>query len=204
MTDASDAEFWEATYESGDYLGHWDYQVPSQELVAAVACQLLPAGGTVLDIGCGAGREAIFLAKCGFRVIGVDISTKALEIAKSRAEEAGTKVDWRQGSFFALPVEDETIDFVNDRGALHLVTETERPQFAAELKRVLKPRGKVLLRGASTFAGEEGFTPITAESIDAHFPPEDFSRGPILPITLVSDGGTLDAMIAVLQKSGSN
>ncbi len=195
MTDPSGAQFWEYTYQSGDYLNHWDYQVPSQELVATIACQLPLQGGTALDIGCGAGREAIFLAQCGYHVIGVDISPTALRFARARASESGVEVDWR----LALPIEDQSVDFVNDRGALHLVPEADRPQFAAEVKRVLRPGGSVLIRGASADAEEEHFTPITAESIDAHFQPSSFSRGPLLPITLVSDGGTLDARIVVLR-----
>ena len=200
MKDSSDAQFWEETYESGDFLNHWDYSFPSQELVAAVVLQLPKLDGTALDIGCGAGREAIFLAKCGFRVIAIDISTKALEIARRRASDAGVEVDWRQGSFFELPVEDAAVDFINDRGALHLVPESDRPRFAREVNRVLKPGGSVFLRGASIDAAEETFTPITTESIDKHFPSVTFSRGPVLPITLVSDSGTLDARIVVLQK----
>jgi ubiquinone/menaquinone biosynthesis C-methylase UbiE len=200
MTDSSDAQIWEKTYKSGDYLSLWDYEYPSQELVAAVALQWPKPDGTALDIGCGAGREAIFLAKCGFRVIAVDISTKALDIARRRASDAGVEVDWRQGSFFELPIEDEAVDFINDRGALHLVPEADRPRFAGEVNRVLKSGGSVFLRGAGLDAAEETFTPITAESIDTHFPSATFSRGPVLPITLVSDGGTLDARIVVLQK----
>ncbi len=200
MKDSSDTRLWDKTYESGDYLNHWDYSFASQELVAAAALQAFKPGGTALDIGCGAGREAIFLAKCGLQVIAVDISAKALEIARKRASDAGVNVDWREGSFLDLPVEDASVDFINDRGALHIVPEAERPQFAREIGRVLKPGGTVFIRGASTEAAEEAFTPITAESIDKHFPPPKFSRGPVLPIMLVSDGGTLNAKIVVLRK----
>ena len=200
MTDSSDAQFWEDTYETGEFLNHWDYQFPSQELVAVVAFQIPKQDATVLDIGCGAGREAIFLAQCGFHVVAVDISAKAIEIARERAAHDGVDVDWRQGSFFDLPVDDSSIDFINDRGALHLVPESNRPRFAAEVKRVLKAGGSAFIRGASVDASEEHFTPITPESIDAHFRPDDFSHGPLLPITLVSDGGTLDATIVVLRK----
>src|SRR3990170_5273565 len=45
--------------------------------------------GRVLDLGCGTGRNAIICAKLGFRVVGVDSISKALEIAKAAAVEAG-------------------------------------------------------------------------------------------------------------------
>ena len=87
MNDPADASFWDETYESGDYLNHWDYSFPSHELVAAVALRPPTSGEMALDLGCGAGREAIFLATYGFRVIAVDISAKALEIARNRARD---------------------------------------------------------------------------------------------------------------------
>lgn len=195
-----EAEFWEQTYVSGDYRDHWEYEVPSQELVAILASETIVKGGTALDIGCGAGREAIFLAQCGLTSMGVDISPKALEIGNERATAAGVTVNFRQGSFFDLPVDDASMDFINDRGVFHLVTEDDRPRFAAEVARVLKPGGVMLLRGADETETEEHFTAITAASVDNHFPTSSFTRGPILPIKLISDSGALRAKLVVLRK----
>lgn len=193
--------FWEQAYRSGEYRKHWDYSAPSQELVALVAAGLIAPHARVLDVGCGSGREAVFLAECGCDVAGVDISPRALELARRRAWDEGVEVEWLEGSFFDLPVEDMSVDFINDRGALHLVAEKSRPRYAAEVRRVLKPGGCVLIRGAGpNETGGEHFTPVTEESIDRHFPPSEFRRGPVLPITLISDGGTLDANIVVLHK----
>lgn len=195
-----EAEFWEQTYVSGDYRDHWEYEVPSQELVAILAAQVPSRGSIALDIGCGAGRESIFLAQCGLTTIGVDISPKALEIGNERATAAGVTVDFRLGSFFDLPVDDASVDFINDRGAFHLVSEEDRPRFAAEVSRVLKPGGAMLLRGANETETEEHFTAITAASVDNHFPPSSFTRGPVLPIKLISDSGALRANLVVLRK----
>src|SRR4051794_26827266 len=103
---------WEKMYETGEFA-HWDFVAPSSELVATIAVLGLPQPGEVaLDIGCGAGREAIFLAQCGYRTIGVDMTVKALEIARERAREEGVPVDFRQGNALDLPIEDESVDFV--------------------------------------------------------------------------------------------
>ena len=195
-----EAEFWEQTYVSGEFREHWEYEVPSQQLVAILAAQVPAEGGTALDIGCGAGRETVFLAQCGFNAIGVDISPKALKIGAERASSAGVKVDLRQGSFFELPVEDASVDFINDRGAFHLVTEDDRPRFAAEVSRILKPGGTILLRGANETETEEHFTAITAEAVARYFPSTTFTRGPVLPIKLISDSGALRANLVVLRK----
>lgn len=195
-----EAKFWEQTYVSGDYREHWEYEVPSQELVAAMATGLAPSDGTALDIGCGAGRESVFLAECSLKTIGVDISPKALEIGTERDQAAATDVDFRRGRFFDLPVADASVNFINDRGALHLVGEDDRPQFAAEVARVLKPGGVMFLRGANEEETKEHFTAISADSVDRHSPSTAFSRGPILPIKPISDSGALRANLVVLRK----
>lgn len=62
---------WDSIYETGAYKKQWDYKYPSQELVAIVAALGVPEAGVALDIGCGAGRDGIFLAQCGYGVVAV-------------------------------------------------------------------------------------------------------------------------------------
>ena len=59
-------------------------------------------GGRVLDLGCGAGRHAIELASRGYVVVGIDISPWLLSVARQRAERAGVRVDFLQGSVAEL------------------------------------------------------------------------------------------------------
>ena len=56
----------------------------------------LPPGSCILDIGCGTGRHAVELARRGYRVTGVDISSGMLAEAERAASEAGVKVEWVQ------------------------------------------------------------------------------------------------------------
>ncbi len=56
----------------------------------------LSVGNSILDIGCGTGRHSVELAKRGFCVTGVDISTGMLAEAKKAAGEAGVRVEWIQ------------------------------------------------------------------------------------------------------------
>ncbi|MFC4076332.1 class I SAM-dependent methyltransferase [Salinithrix halophila] len=192
---------WDEVYMTGDFRNRWDYAYPSSELVTFVAAGNLSSGAAVLDVGCGAGREAVFLAGQGFRVIGVDLSDEALHIARQRAEEAGVNVDWRQGNVLELPVADASVDFVNDRGCFHLIPEEERGRYATELARVLKPGGHVLLRGCREQPEDKTFVLVTPEAVDRYFG-EIFDRGPVVPIQLISDalGEGLDANLVVLRK----
>jgi len=155
----------------------------------------------ILDAGCGGGLDAIFLAKCGFKVVGVDFSKSALRIAERRSNEAHIEIDWRLGSAFNLPIENETIDFVTDRGLFHVIKDLDRPKYSSELFRVLKFRGLVCIRGASKESSAQNrFNPITEEAIDRYFPKPKFERGPILPIPLFSSAGSMDARIVILKK----
>lgn len=192
--------FWDEAYRNQDYLQHWEYSHPSQELVGAVACGLASKGATALDIGCGAGREAIFLAQCGLSVIGVDVSAEGLAIARRKAVDAGVQIDWRQGSAMALPVDSESVDFVNDRGCFHVIGHEDRPRYAAEVYRVLRLGGCLLLRGARADAEEENFVKVDEAEIDRHFDEGRYSRGPVLPLVMLSDAGTLAGNIVVLRK----
>ena len=195
-------EYWDLAYRNRDFE-HWELNYPSPELAALVAARTLKKTAKILDVGCGGGLDAIFLAQCGFNVIGVDISSAALRIAEKRAQEAYVEVDWRLGNVLDLPVEDETIDLVTDRGLFHVIEDEDRPKYSSELHRVLKLHGRVLIRGASKESAQDRFNPVTEESIEKYFSSK-FERGPILPFPLFSTVGVMDGRIVVLKKCGIN
>ncbi|MFD7061947.1 class I SAM-dependent methyltransferase [Streptomyces sp. NPDC059906] len=96
MTDipapAPAAEFWEARYRDSGRV--WSGR--PNELLVREAAALTP--GTALDLGCGEGGDAVWLAARGWRVTGVDIAVTALERAALHAAEAGVgdRVTWQR------------------------------------------------------------------------------------------------------------
>ena len=83
-----DADDWDERYSDDQmWSGH-----PNEQLV--VEASDLEAG-TALDVGCGEGADAIWLAERGWRVTGIDVSARALARAARAAEMSGHDVDWR-------------------------------------------------------------------------------------------------------------
>lgn len=115
----------------------------------------LPAGATVLDVGCGAGMDLLLAAR---RVgptghaIGVDMTESMRAQAAAGAMACGlTNVEVREGDATRLPVDDRSVDVVISNGVLNLVPRKDLA--LAELARVLKPGGRVQI--ADIVLGEE-------------------------------------------------
>jgi SAM-dependent methyltransferase len=102
----------------------------------------------VLDLGCGAGPNALYLAEYGARVVGLDISPTAIGIAQARAREAGITIYYRVANIGAIyPFEDESFDFILDVMSSNSLTEAERATYLREMHRVLSPGGYIFYRG---------------------------------------------------------
>lgn len=107
----------------------------------------LKAGESVLDIGCGTGTLAIAakqrVGPTG-KVYGVDASQEMLARAGKKANKAGTEVVFQNGVVEALPFADGQFDAVLSTVMLHHLGRKVRQQCAHEVRRVLKPGGRVL------------------------------------------------------------
>ena len=105
----------------------------------------LPVGATVVDIGSGAGTDLLLAALHvgpNGRAIGVDMTEAMRDRARRGAATCGlAQVDVREGEATALPVETESVDIVISNGVLNLVA--EKREAIAEIRRVLKPGGRV-------------------------------------------------------------
>ena len=74
---------------------HGNESEPSNFLVENIA--LLPKGAKVLDVAMGVGRNAIYLARAGYDVYGVDISQEAVALAIESAEKVGVSINAHMG-----------------------------------------------------------------------------------------------------------
>ncbi|WP_455392512.1 class I SAM-dependent methyltransferase [[Eubacterium] cellulosolvens] len=110
----------------------------------------LPDDGRVLDLGCGNGRNIVYLASInrGFRIIGLDFSERMLRIAKNKINDQGLKehVEFILGDIVTLPFSSSTFDGVLFVAALHhLPTAAQRLGSLQEVERCLKPGTKAFI-----------------------------------------------------------
>jgi SAM-dependent methyltransferase len=193
---------WSETYRQGDHCV-WDHASPSTELIGYILGARLPPNARVLDLGCGTGADAIFLAKQNFEVHGVDFSKEALRLAEQRASQESVVVDWRECSALNTPFDDGYFDLITDRGCFHHIDGPRRRQYADEIARILKPRGVLFLRGCR--ASDDGpFFPIEHNSISDSFDQQVFEIGPDTPFFYAVDSGGIPATAVTITRRGLN
>jgi SAM-dependent methyltransferase len=114
------------------------------ELVRLVESgDLLP--GRAIDLGCGEGDNAIFLAQHGFQVTAVDFSPAAIAKAKAKAHEAGADVDFVIDDLTGLTGVSGHFDVLVDYGTLDDLSNRGRAAYVDQVRTLAKPGAKFLL-----------------------------------------------------------
>jgi methyl halide transferase len=113
----------------------WDSGEPSRELARIIEQGLAPPG-RMLELGCGTGTNAVFLAQKKFEVTAFDLSPLAIEQARSRAAKAGVAAKFAVGDVLNLPDVGAPFDFVFDRGVYHHLRSVDLWGFLKTLERV--------------------------------------------------------------------
>jgi ubiquinone/menaquinone biosynthesis C-methylase UbiE len=116
---------------------------------------LSKTGNTVLDIGSGNGKLAIAMAKRGNKVIGLDVSKVAVQIAQELQKKVGPDlpVEFKQGDARVLPFEDNKFDFITSQDLVEHISENDFIQHLKEVYRVLKPGGSYAFWTPSALRG---------------------------------------------------
>lgn len=121
----------------------WDTKAPKDSVVAWHGGGWVH--GDVLDIGCGLGDNAIYLARNGFRVTGLDISPTALVTAQLRAHEAGADVTFAVADATKLDGFTDAFDTVIDSGMFHCLDDDGKRSYAAAVHRATRPGATLLI-----------------------------------------------------------
>ena len=140
----SEKEFFEEFYrnaKSREQLA-WHHGEPNEQVKAAMETRA--ESGSALDLGCGSGNDAVYMAKQGWDVTGVDFMPQALEMTAEYAAENNVSVR----TFEADVVEwdsDEQFDLVLDSGLMHNMDRAKIPKYKRRILDWLKPDGDFVL-----------------------------------------------------------
>jgi len=122
----------------------WNIETPPKALIELVESGKVKTCKTI-DLGCGTGNYAIYLANIGFDVTGVDISPTAIKIAKENAKKKGVKINFLVADVLGdLDEVKETFDFAYDWELLHHIFPEKRKKYVENVYRILNARGKYL------------------------------------------------------------
>jgi len=181
---------WEDAYKT---VPPWDVGRPQPAFVELVRIGELNRG-KVLDVGCGTGENALYLAEKGFAVIGVDLTNRAIDAARAKAAERKLKVDFREGNALSLDFKDSVFDSVIDSGLFHTFPDDDRPVYAREIARVLAPRGKYFMlcfsdKEPTNWGGPRRVTREEIESTFSSFFEINYIREALFATRFHSNGG---------------
>jgi cyclopropane fatty-acyl-phospholipid synthase-like methyltransferase len=139
MSDSSGVprEFFDTAY--GGAPPPWDIGRPQDDVV-----RLHARGGfkgKVLDVGCGSGENALFLASQGLDVTGLDRVKAAIEQARAKAKERGVKVAFDVADALDLSRYKRAFDTVLDAGLFHVFSDADRARYIKSLTAAVKDHG---------------------------------------------------------------
>lgn len=152
-TDRDVTTGWEAAYEEHDGPSLWaEHPIPA--LGEFIEIARAHGTRTVLDVGCGDGRNQRELARAGFHTVGLDVSTTALQVNARRAHAEQLPGFMLRGDAESMQLGDQSVDAVT---AWDVFGQIERAElFVAEAHRVLRPGGLLAFNAFSPRDSEFG------------------------------------------------
>ena len=163
-------ERWDADYRASRPPA-WDIGRPADELRRVVSEGAVRKCRAV-DLCCGSGSDAIYLARQGFDVTAIDVAPTALSQAEQKARRAGASVRWVLADVLKPPSLDP-FDFIYDRGCYHVVRNQNVAAYLETVRRLSRPGTQFLLLAARRDgqASNEGTEGVTEEELRFDFLP---------------------------------
>jgi SAM-dependent methyltransferase len=121
----------------------WDIGRPQKAYVDLFT--FAPPQSPVLDIGCGSGDLAIFVAGLGCDVLGVDFAPSAIAQANAKARTANSKATFIVHDIFSQPGLDRSFKTILDCCFFHTLTDSSRTKYAQCLRSLLEPSGIIYM-----------------------------------------------------------
>lgn len=179
----------------------WDIGRPQPDLLAAF--DELSLAGSVLDLGCGTGENALELARRGLEVWGLDATPAALAMAEEKRTARGLSATFVHGDALDLSALHRSFDTVLDCGLYHVLEDEERRSYRRSVDLVLRSGGRFLMLGLATNTSGRGPRGYSIDDVRAGFGDgyeEVFVRPALFWATL--DRGNLPAWLSLFIRKG--
>jgi SAM-dependent methyltransferase len=131
----------ESAYRNG--VPPWDIGRPQPAIVRLAEQGLI--AGDVIDLGCGTGENALYLASRGLTVVGVDAAPTAIARAEEKARLRGIEAAFLVADALALEALERSFDMGIDCGLFHTFSDADRVRFERSLQRILRAGGRYVL-----------------------------------------------------------
>ncbi len=141
MTATGPAHDWDDSYAGP--APPWDIGRPQPAVLRLADAGALT--GALLDAGCGTGEHTILAARRGAQALGIDISQRAIEIARRKADERGVETIFQVLDALRLDALGESFETILDSGLFHVFDDAARPRYVTALHVVLRPGGHLHL-----------------------------------------------------------
>jgi SAM-dependent methyltransferase len=140
LLEKRELEWWSKFYSNKDKPVPFFTDAPDENLVSYLERNIFEPG-RVLDVGCGNGRNSLYLAKQGFQVDGIDFSKTSIEWASKNAKDRSLDVKFINKSIFDFEAQDSVYDYIYDAGCLHHIKPHRRNQYLHKLVNLLRDDG---------------------------------------------------------------
>jgi len=143
--------------------------VPDTRLIELIEGPHRLEQGRALDLGCGAGRNTLYLARCGWEVTGIDMIARAIDKSRFRAVGAAASARFIQGDVSRLGDLDigANYNLIIDSGCYYGLTGEQRGGFATGVTRVAAPDALLLIAGFTKLPAGRG---INEDDLRRRFP----------------------------------
>lgn len=192
-------ERYSKVYEAGATL--WESDQPNQSLLSVIEKHHTIFTGKIVDLGCGEGRDTLYLASQGYEVTGVDVSKSALDKARERAKQHELQVKFVETDvIFLRTMTDNTFDLAMNMGCLHMLTDqVQRNNHIQRVFEILKPGGHFLVDHCQDHWGKGFFSIPDYDAIA-----DDLVPGKSIPRRIRLEQGETEIDLEVLPFSERN
>lgn len=144
LLEKRDGEWWNNFYSERSRPVPFFKNIPDEELISYCENGTFQKGKS-LDIGCGNGRNAIYLAEQKFDSYGIDISKESIAWAREMVQNSPQKPCFEEKSLFDFVADSKSFDLILDSGCFHHIKPHRREEYLKKIQILLKDDGYFLM-----------------------------------------------------------